>query len=159
MQPTPVSLPEKSHGQRSLVGCSPWGRKESGTTEWLTLNTKGLWIGPNRKPILPFGAQYPTLQYIHELAHWNPDKMVLWDKQYFSKLSFIVAQEVYLDVPLVQNITRRSHYTVLKEIFQYLQVPLKFGRLISYKCLPFKVINTFLLWFVCFHTGLRHSHA
>ena len=32
-QPTPVSLPGKSHGQRSLVSCSPWGRKESGTTE------------------------------------------------------------------------------------------------------------------------------
>ena len=26
--PTPVLLPGKSHGQRSLVGCSPWGRKE-----------------------------------------------------------------------------------------------------------------------------------
>ena len=25
MEPTPVFLPEKSHGQRSLVGCSPWG--------------------------------------------------------------------------------------------------------------------------------------
>ena len=32
-QPTPVSLPGKSHGQRSLVGYSPWGRKESDTTE------------------------------------------------------------------------------------------------------------------------------
>jgi len=32
-QPTPVSFPGKSHGQRSLVGCSPWGRKESDTTE------------------------------------------------------------------------------------------------------------------------------
>ena len=31
--PTPVLLPGKSHGQRSLVGCSPWGRKESDTTE------------------------------------------------------------------------------------------------------------------------------
>ena len=37
-QPTPVSLPGKSHGHWSLVGCSPWGRKESGTTERLTLN-------------------------------------------------------------------------------------------------------------------------
>ena len=34
-QPTPVLLPGKSHGQRSLVGCSPWGRKESDTTERL----------------------------------------------------------------------------------------------------------------------------
>ena len=32
-QPTPVLLPGKSHGQRSLVGYSPWGRKESDKTE------------------------------------------------------------------------------------------------------------------------------
>ena len=31
--PTPVLLPGKSHGGRSLVGCSPWGRKESDMTE------------------------------------------------------------------------------------------------------------------------------
>ena len=30
-QPTPVFLPGKFHGQRSLVGYSPWGRKESDT--------------------------------------------------------------------------------------------------------------------------------
>ena len=28
-QPTPVFLPGESHGQRSLAGYSPWGRKES----------------------------------------------------------------------------------------------------------------------------------
>jgi len=33
--PTPVLLPGKSHGQRSLVGCSPWGLEESDTTERL----------------------------------------------------------------------------------------------------------------------------
>ena len=40
--PTPVLLPGKSHGRRSLVGCrpwtvgcSPWGRWELDTTEWL----------------------------------------------------------------------------------------------------------------------------
>ena len=33
MQPTPVFLPGKSHGQRSLAGYSPWGCKESDTTE------------------------------------------------------------------------------------------------------------------------------
>ena len=32
-QPTPVFLPGESHGQRSLVGYSPWGRKEFDTTE------------------------------------------------------------------------------------------------------------------------------
>ena len=38
-QSTTVLLPGKSHGQRRLVGYSPWGRKESDTTErlnWLT---------------------------------------------------------------------------------------------------------------------------
>ena len=30
-----VLLPGKSHGRRSLVGCSPWGRSESDTTERL----------------------------------------------------------------------------------------------------------------------------
>ena len=34
-QPTPVLLPGKSHGRRSLVGCSPWGRWELDTTERL----------------------------------------------------------------------------------------------------------------------------
>ena len=33
--PTPVLLPRKSHGWRSLVGCSPWGRWGSDTTERL----------------------------------------------------------------------------------------------------------------------------
>ena len=33
--PTPVLLPGKSHGWRSLVGCSPWGREESVMTERL----------------------------------------------------------------------------------------------------------------------------
>ena len=33
--PTPVLLPGKSHGWTSLVGCSPWGRGESDTTERL----------------------------------------------------------------------------------------------------------------------------
>ena len=31
--PTPVLLPGKSHGWRSLVGCSPWGRK---SPKWLS---------------------------------------------------------------------------------------------------------------------------
>ena len=35
--PTPVFLPRESHGQRSLVGYSPRGHKESDTTEQLTL--------------------------------------------------------------------------------------------------------------------------
>jgi len=39
-QPTPLFLPEESHGQRSLEGCSPWGCKESDMTERLTLRKR-----------------------------------------------------------------------------------------------------------------------
>ena len=35
-QPTPVFLPGKSHAQRSLADYSPWGHKESDTTERLS---------------------------------------------------------------------------------------------------------------------------
>ena len=51
-QPTTVFLPGKTHGQMSLAGYSPWGRKESDTTErthtgWLrpsdTADTVSLW--------------------------------------------------------------------------------------------------------------------
>ena len=35
-KPTPVLLPGECHGQRSLVGCSPWGLKELDTTERLS---------------------------------------------------------------------------------------------------------------------------
>ena len=35
-QPTPVFLPGKCHGQRSLEGYSPWGHKDSDMSDWLT---------------------------------------------------------------------------------------------------------------------------
>ena len=37
--PTPVFLPREFHGQRRLAGYSPRGRKESDSTEWLTLSS------------------------------------------------------------------------------------------------------------------------
>ena len=43
--PTPVLLPGNSHGWRSLVGCSPWGRKESDTTERLHFHSSLACIG------------------------------------------------------------------------------------------------------------------
>ena len=55
-QSTPVLLPGESHGQRSLAGYSPWGRRESDMTERLLLLTTGnilqvlfhSWIGELR---------------------------------------------------------------------------------------------------------------
>ena len=42
---TPVLLPGKSHGWRSLVGCSPWDHEESDMTEWLHFHFSLLCIG------------------------------------------------------------------------------------------------------------------
>ena len=51
-QPTPVLLPGKSHGQRSLVGCSPRGHEESDTTEQLHFHFSLSFIGQgNSNPL------------------------------------------------------------------------------------------------------------
>ena len=51
-QPTPVLLPGKSHGRRSVAGYSPWGRKESDTTERLHFT---------------FATSYSTSDILHHL--------------------------------------------------------------------------------------------
>ena len=43
-QPTPELLHRKPHGQRSLVGYSPWSCKESDTTEWLHFLSLWAWV-------------------------------------------------------------------------------------------------------------------
>ena len=58
--PTPVLLPGKSHGRRSLVGCSPWGRCESDTTEQLHFHFSLSCIGEgNGNPLQCFCLKYP----------------------------------------------------------------------------------------------------
>ena len=42
--PTPVLLPGKSHGRRSLVGCSPWGLEELDMTERLLFLFQTIYI-------------------------------------------------------------------------------------------------------------------
>ena len=58
--PTPVLLPRKSHGWRSLVGCSPWGREESDMTEWLHFHFSLSCIGEgNGNPLQCFCLENP----------------------------------------------------------------------------------------------------
>ena len=45
-------VPGKSHGQRSLVGCSPWGHWESGTTDQLHFHSSLPCIGDGRSQIM-----------------------------------------------------------------------------------------------------------
>ena len=58
-QSTPVLLPRKSHGQRSLVGYSLWGHKESDTTEQLHLLTYLLQEDPWEEEIATHSSIWP----------------------------------------------------------------------------------------------------
>ena len=53
MAPHSSTLAWKIHGQRSLVGCSPWGREESDTTERLHLHFSLSCIGEGNGNPLP----------------------------------------------------------------------------------------------------------
>ena len=59
--PTLVLLPGKSHGWRSLVGCSPWGREESDMTERLHFHFSLSCIGEgNGNPLQCSCLENPT---------------------------------------------------------------------------------------------------
>ena len=60
-QPTPAFLPGTSHGQRRLVGYSPWGHKESDMTEWLSTHTHT----HTHTHILILFYSYPAAQWIN----------------------------------------------------------------------------------------------
>ena len=65
-QPTPVLLSGKSHGRRSLVGCSPWGLWEMETTEWLHFQFSLSCIGEeNGNPL-----QYSCLENPRDRGAW-----------------------------------------------------------------------------------------
>ena len=86
-QPTPVFLPGESQGQRSLVGCSPWGGKESDTTEQLTLSlsqdTVILWV---RFHVL---LSLCPRQVAQNLAlNWSQKILVNWTKELDQHLYF-----------------------------------------------------------------------
>ena len=62
--PTPVLLSGKSHGRRSLVGCSPWGSWESDTTERLHFSLSCIGEG-NGNPL-----QYSCLENPRDGGAW-----------------------------------------------------------------------------------------
>ena len=67
-QPTPVLLPGKFHGWRSLVGYSLWGRKESNTTEQLHfLSFSRDLPEPEIKPVSPAMAG----RFFYHWATWE----------------------------------------------------------------------------------------
>ena len=72
-QPALVFLPGKSHRQRSLVGYSPWGCKESDTTEHTHTN----WLQPlNQSQSINF--HLPKMKLIFTFT-WSSNKTGMWE--------------------------------------------------------------------------------
>ena len=103
-QPTPVLLPGKFHGQRSLVGYSPWGCKESDTTERLHSLTHP-----------PFSQSGALASNLHSWGGagsnmWSSPKV--WDNFHVMKnkmfsltniilVSLLFAPSIYLDLKVI----------------------------------------------------------
>ena len=74
-QPTPVFFPGKSHGQRRLAGCSPWGGKSQ---TWLTTKPPQMYFTGflfcllyNMVLVLPYIDLNPSCVYMYS-PPWTP---------------------------------------------------------------------------------------
>ena len=91
--PTPVLLPGKSHGRRNLVGCSPWGRKWSDTTEQLHFHFSLLWTGEgNGNPLQCSCLENPRDRGAWSAAVYGVTKSWTWLKWLSSSSSSSLAE-------------------------------------------------------------------
>ena len=100
-QPTPVLLSGKSHGQRSPVGCSPWGREELGMTERLHFHFSLSCIGEgNGNPL-----QCSCLENSREGgAWWAAVYGVAQSRSRLKRLSSSSSSRVYILIPVSEFI-------------------------------------------------------
>ena len=99
-QPTPVFLPGESHRLRSLIGCSPWGGKESDMTEQLHFthlkSLKMMIVAMKIKRHLLLGRKVKVKLLSHvrlfatpwTIAHQAPPSMGFSRQEYWSGLPF-----------------------------------------------------------------------
>ena len=87
-QPTPVLLPGKSHGRRSRVGCSPWGREQSDTTKRLHFHFSLSCIGEgNGNPLQCSCLENPRDGRAWWAAIYGVTQNQIWLKQLSSSSS------------------------------------------------------------------------
>ena len=137
--PTPVPLPEKSHRQKSLVGCSPWGCEELDTTERLHFHFSLSCIGEgNGNPLQCLAWRIPGMGEpgglpsvgLHRVRHdWSDLAAAAAAAAVFHMASGVSEQKRYLQTCLfylslcVQNLTqflrnsnkpiKHVHWTIL----------------------------------------------
>ena len=132
--PTPVLLPGKPHGQRSLVGCSPGGREESDTTERLHFHLLSCIGEGNGNPLQCsclenprdggawWAAVYgvalirPQLKWLSSSSRelWSWETILHWIVCYLTTPAVIIRALFHLIVPLGYKkedfLTLHSHY-------------------------------------------------
>ena len=104
--PTPALLPGKSHGQRSLVGCSPWGHYQSDTTERLHFHFSLSCIGEgNGNPLQCSCLENPR----DGGAWWSAVYGVAQSRTRLKRLSSSSSSSsVYMSIPISQFIPSSS---------------------------------------------------
>ena len=83
-QPTPVFLPGKSHGDRSLAGYSPWGCKEPDTTGQLV--------------------------YTHTHTHTHTHTICIWQSVQWPEQSFFYFLKVFLMWTILESLSNLLQY-------------------------------------------------
>ena len=96
-QPIPGSLPEEFHGERRLTGYSPWGCKESDTTEWLYFQWK-------EKSVWTLNMHYTSATL--KTAFQENKKYVYLDRRIYTALmraGFRFPTEPQMIIPLLKT--------------------------------------------------------
>ena len=107
--PTPVPLPGKSHGWRSLVGCSPWGREELYMTEQLHFHFSLSCIGEgNGNPL-----QYSCLENPRDVGAWWA--AIYWVAQSQTRLKWLSSRRrCVLDKTSREKLSKKMALTWMK---------------------------------------------
>ena len=131
--PTPVLLPGKSHGQRTLVGCSPWGRKELDTTVRLYFYFSLSCIGEGYgNPLQCFCLENPR----DGGAWWTAVYGVAQSRTRLKWLSSSSSRSVHIWVLLSQFVLPSPPPTVSSSLVLYLHL---------YSCPANRFISTILI--------------
>ena len=147
-QRTPVFWPGESHGQRSLAGYSPWGRKQLDTTEHTCILNDYCVLRRKRDKVwmrcIPH-SQNAQLQYLYQFLLYNKllqNKLILFTILYVSNLDWTVAsglaQSPY--TPGSCKVTMQEHRCVERKLQPHTQSTMAAPTLFKHK-LTFSEFN------------------
>ena len=112
--PTPALLPGKSHGRRSLVGCSPWGREESDTTERLPFHFSLSCIGEgNGNPLQCSCLENPRDRGAWWAAVYGVAQSRTWLKRLSSSSSILYSYRSTLHNTVFSEKSKCENYVIL----------------------------------------------